>query len=60
MASNLRERYFRLSVLFPALINNGIPFNLKWMIQATSLLTDLEALNIEKASEICVSVHSIL
>lgn len=63
MAAELSRQRECLLALLPELPNGNIPFkrtfDLKWKNKITSLLNHLEALNVEKTSDICVSVHSV-
>lgn len=62
MSDELHKQRERLLAMLPELDYRRIPFkrkfDLKWKNKVTNLLTHIEALKIEKASDICVSVHS--
>ena len=63
MTEELVKQRERLFAMLPELGLGDIPFkrkfDLKWKNKVTGLLTHLESLKIEKASDICVSDHSI-
>jgi len=58
MADELDKKRQRLLDMLPHLGPRNIKGNLRWTNQVTGLLTHLETLEIETASDICVSVHS--